>query len=185
VKSSPTADAARAALYALGALPDDQRAGFEERLRASSVLRGEVAALRAVTDELALAPEPVAPSPEVRERLLARIADQAAAAKPAIPDLLFALRADDVWLPVCPGIEQRELARTTGGASYLLRVAPGGSIPNHGHRRVEHSFVVSGTLEVEGILCHAGDYHRAAIGSAHAALYSREGCLLLIVEASA
>ena len=184
MKRSPTADAARAALYALGALPDDQRAAFEERLRASSVLRAEVDALRATAAELALAPAPVAPRAEVRERLLARLQTEprAGAVPPAVPDLLFALRTDETWLPVGPGLERRELARTADGASYLLRVAPGATMPNHEHRRVEHSFVLSGSIDVDGTLCRAGDYHRAAVGTAHTAPHSREGCVMLVVE---
>ena len=183
----PTVDAARAALYALGALPHDQVAAFEERLRTSPALRSELEALREAAAELALAPAPVAPRPEVRERLLARIRSDAsaAAAPPAMPDLLFALATDGAWLPFCPGIEQRELARTAEGASYLLRVAPGATIPDHAHPRVEHSYVLSGSIEVEGVLCHAGDYHRAAIGTAHAAFFSLEGCVMLVVEATA
>lgn len=186
MKHSPSADAARAALYALGALPHDQQVAFEERLRAQPALHAEAAALCAVAAELALAAEPVPPRAAVRERVLANLGAPAATpSAPAPPDLLFALRADDVWLPVCPGIERRELATTAGGASYLLRVAPGATIPDHAHRRVEHSFVLRGSIAVEGTLCRAGDYHRAAPGTVHTAPHSVGGCVMLVIEGAA
>jgi anti-sigma factor RsiW len=187
VKHPPSVDAARAALYALGALPAEQLAAFEERLATSAALRADVEALRATADELALAAAPVAPRPEARARLLARVRAEAGAAppSPALPDLLFALRADESWIQVCPGIERRDLSRATGGASYLLRVAAGSTIPDHQHRRVEHSYVLSGSIEVAGTLCHAGDYHRAAAGTQHVAPRSADGCVMLVVEATA
>jgi anti-sigma factor ChrR (cupin superfamily) len=185
MKRVPIADAARAALHALGALPGDQRAAFEERLRTSPALRSEVEALRAAAAELLLAPEPVEPSARVRERLLARVASEAAGATPGLPDMMFALRADEVWTPLFPGIERRELARSAEGSTYLLRIAPGATIPDHGHRRVEHTYVLSGSIEVAGTLCHVGDYHRAAAGTAHQAFRSSEGCVILLIEGSA
>ncbi len=197
VNRPTTVDAARAAAYALGTLPDDQRATFEERLATSPALREEVDALRAVGDEIALAAPPVAPSPGVRERLLARIATEAAMAgdagagaqaspearpRPPLPDLLFALAGDATWRPIAPSVEMRVLARGDGGASYVLRLAPGGSIPAHAHRHVEHTFVLSGSIVVENTLCHVGDYHRAAAGTRHAPPYSAEGCTILVME---
>lgn len=218
MKHVDPADAARAASYVLGLLPDEQRAAFEERVAASPALRDEVASLRAVADELTLAAPPVEPSSGVRERLLARVAAEAAAVgtrgaavatvagargdeaerepaaaptpagssrapRPPLPELLFALAPDASWTQVAPGLEVRLLARGDGGASYVLRLAPGASIPTHAHRRVEHTYVLSGSIEVEGTLCRAGDYHRAAAGTRHDAPHSAEGCTLLVVEA--
>jgi len=188
VKRPPSVDAARAALYALGALPADQLAAFEKRLAASPTLRADVESLRIATDELLLAAEPVAPQRAVRDQLLARVNAEAATAAPpppALPDLVFALRADETWIPVCPGIERRELSRAAGGASYLLRITAGATIPDHEHRRVEHTYVLSGSIEVAGTLCHAGDYHRAAAGTQHVAPRSADGCVMLVVEATA
>jgi len=190
VKTPTTVDAARAALYALGALHDDERAAFEERLDASPALRDELAALHEATGELALAPPPVAPRESVRERLLAHVAADAragavAAARPPLPDLLFALDAEASWTSIAPGLEHRALSRDASSQTYLLRLAPGHAIPPHEHRRVEHSFVLSGSLDVEGTLCLAGDYHRAAAGTRHLGPYSAEGCVLLVLETPA
>lgn len=187
MKGPTTVDAARAALYALDALPDEQRTAFEERLAASPDLQAEVDAFRAVTADLALAPAPLEPRATVRARLLARVAagPAEAAMPPALPDLLFSLQADATWITVIPGLEHRALSRDGSSSSYLLRLAPGATIPRHGHGRCEHSFVLSGSVEVAGTLCRAGDYHRAAAGTSHQGSYSAEGCVMLVLETAA
>ncbi|MEW6270030.1 MAG: cupin domain-containing protein, partial [Thermodesulfobacteriota bacterium] len=103
------------------------------------------------------------------------------------PELLFALAGDGAWIAVAPGLERRGLFRSRGrGTAYLLRVAPGATIPDHEHRGVEHSYVLSGSITVEGQLCRAGDYHRAAAGTSHHAPHSEDGCVMLVVlEAAA
>ena len=65
-----------------------------------------------------------------------------------------------------------------------VRVAPGATIPAHRHERVEHSYILSGSIDVEGTLCRAGDYHRAAAGTHHRGPYSAEGCVILLVESA-
>jgi putative transcriptional regulator len=198
VKRSTTVDAAKAAAFVLGALPSHAAAELEERIAASPALREEVAALRAVADELLLAADPVEPRAAVRARLLSRVAAEAtpAATAPAVaapsphtprplPDMLFALQPDAVWKEVGPGLQRRMLSRGPDATSYVLRVAPGATIPPHDHGCVEHLFVVSGSIDVDGTLCHPGDYHRAAQGTRHQATYSAEGCLVLVVESAA
>lgn len=186
MKRAPTPDAARAALHALGALPADEAAAFEVKLRDAPALRAEVDSLRGAADELALAAEPAAPRPELRARVLGRIARLAAAADapPVTPALLFAFADEGGWITVAPGLERRDLHRQGGSGAFLLRVAPGTSVPRHEHRAVEHAYVLSGSLEVEGQLCLAGDYHRAAPETVHRDAFSRDGCVVLIVAES-
>lgn len=210
MKRPTTVDAARAAALVLGALADDARTDLEQRMAASPALREEIATLRAVADELLLAPPPVAPDPALRDSVLARVAAEAAGAsraaahaagtspstadaaragsaarheaRPPLPDLLFALEPDAVWKDIVPGLQRRLLSRGPDATSYVLRVAPGATIPAHDHACVEHLFVLSGSIDVDGTLCHAGDYHRAAQGTHHAMPYSAEGCVVLVVE---
>ena len=106
-------------------------------------------------------------------------------ARPQLPDLLFALEPDAVWKDVAPGLQRRLLSRGADATSYVLRVAPGATIPAHDHACVEHLFVLSGSIDVDGTLCHAGDYHRAAQGTRHHAPWSAEGCSVLVVESVA
>ncbi|MBM4242910.1 MAG: hypothetical protein FJ148_03730 [Deltaproteobacteria bacterium] len=188
MKRLTTPDAARAAAFVLGALPPDAAAELQERVDASPALREAIESLRTVTDELLLAAEPVLPRADVRDRVLGRVAAEAAGAastRPPLPDLLFAFDADAAWTDFGPGLERRVLSRGPDAASYVVRVAPGATIPPHDHRRVEHSYILSGSIDVDGTMCHPGDYHRAAAGTRHVAPYSAEGCVMLIVESAA
>lgn len=195
MKRPARTDAANAAAFALGALAADEAAKLGQRIAASSALRDEVESLRAVTDELLLAADPVEPRAAVRHRLLARVAAEAPgsgasaaatrAQRPPLPDMLFAFAPDAVWKDVAPGLQRRLLSRGADATSYVLRVAPGATIPPHDHGCVEHLFIVSGSIDVDGTLCHAGDYHRAAQGTHHEAPYSVEGCVVLVVESVA
>lgn len=197
MKRSTTADATKAAALVLGALPDDAVADLEERIAASPALREEVASLRQVADELLLAPEPVPPRDAVRERLLARVATDATgatgpgatpparAARPPLADLMFAFEPDAVWKEIAPGLQRRLLSRGSDATTYVLRVAAGATIPVHDHACVEHLYVLDGSIDVDGTLCHTGDYHRAAQGTRHHAPYSAEGCSVLVVESAA
>lgn len=188
MKRSSTHDATKAAAFVLGALPADAAAELADRIAASPALREEVESLRAVADEMLLVAEPVEPRATVRERLLASVAADATvtvpAKRPPLPDLLFALEPDAVWKDVAPGLQRRPLARGADATSYVLRVAPGATIPAHDHSCVEHLFVLSGSIDVDGTLCHSGDYHRAAQGTHHHAPYSAEGCTVLVVESA-
>jgi anti-sigma factor ChrR (cupin superfamily) len=188
MKRPTTQDAARAAAFVLGALPPEAAADLSERIDASPALREEVESLRAVADELLLAAEPVPPRADVRDRLLSRVAADAAgtaAPRPPLPDLLFAFDADAVWKDVGPGLQRRLLSRGPDAVLYVVRVAPGATIPAHDHERVEHSYILSGSIDVDGTLCRPGDYHRAAAGTRHVVPYSAEGCVMLVVESAA
>ena len=69
----------QAALYALGILEPDDRRAFAVRLQGESLpLRQAATAYRAVVDALASAAAPVVPMPALRERIVDRIAGEAA-----------------------------------------------------------------------------------------------------------
>lgn len=62
-----------AGAYALGSLSGKEKADFEEYLAGSEEARAEVAALSGTAVRLALATEPVTPSPQLKESLMAAI----------------------------------------------------------------------------------------------------------------
>ncbi|NOS81739.1 MAG: cupin domain-containing protein [Nitrospira sp.] len=69
----------QAALFALGLLEPDDRRAFAVRLQGESLpLRQATTAYRAVAEALASGVAPVAPGPTLRERLVSRIAHEAA-----------------------------------------------------------------------------------------------------------
>ncbi|MCL6510669.1 MAG: anti-sigma factor [Anaerolineae bacterium] len=60
------------ALYAIGALDEQERAEFERQLAGSPELRARVAEERAAAAALMLSVEPVAPSPALKQKVMAR-----------------------------------------------------------------------------------------------------------------
>jgi anti-sigma-K factor RskA len=79
-----------ATAYVLGALEEEESATFEAALNDSPELQREVAELREVAGLLALAVRPVAPPPELRERIVS----DARAVRPIAPRLAEAQRRE-------------------------------------------------------------------------------------------
>ena len=115
-------------------------------------------------------------------RLRARIAaelDQ----EPLQQGLFTTIReADGDWIQLQPLVEmkilQRDVERNLD--TYLLRLRPGGSVPQHGHAADELCYVVAGDVAFGDISLQTGDYHYAAAGSVHGAASSVHGALLLL-----
>jgi anti-sigma factor ChrR (cupin superfamily) len=172
----------RAALHALGALSVEEAREFEAHLDdGCRVCAAERDAFAAVATDLALAPPPISPGPEARRCLL----EEARAGQRAKPSGFHFMRAQDgAWVELAPGIFQKQLAGRPGEppATYLVRLAPGAVVDTHTHGCVEHCYVVTGDLLVDGERLVAGDYHEAPADSVHRNLRSEAGCLLLIVE---
>ncbi|HKB11446.1 MAG TPA: cupin domain-containing protein [Vicinamibacterales bacterium] len=128
---------------------------------------------------LAHAADQVSPRPEVKQRLLARLAE------PAVPEgYTFRFGHDDVWLPhPVPGIRMKVLAlnAASGYATLLLDVAPGTTFPSHHHDGAEECYVISGTLRTCGREMRAGDFLHADAGTDHGELTTDTGCRVLLV----
>lgn len=106
-----------------------------------------------------------APSPVVKERLMARV------------------REERKWRSTgIPGVEARLLSfdRERNYVTTLLRMAPGAVYPRHRHSETEECFVLEGDVQVGDRVFHAGDYERADAGSIHQ-VTTRSGCTLLIL----
>ena len=120
-----------------------------------------------------------APSPRVREQLLAAVH------APAVPNgFSFVFDRDDDWMahPV-PGIRMKVLAldRRRRYATLLLDVAPGTRFPAHHHRGAEECYVVSGSLFTCGRRLVAGDFVHADADTDHGELWTDEGCRVILV----
>jgi anti-sigma factor ChrR (cupin superfamily) len=120
------------------------------------------------------------PSPDVRQRLMARIR---AANTP--PGFAFVFDADqDGWMPhAVPGIRFKILAlnKARGYATLLLDVAPGTRFPPHHHGGAEECYVVSGSLFTCGRRLGPGDFVHADSDSDHGELWTEEGCRVILV----
>jgi anti-sigma factor ChrR (cupin superfamily) len=115
------------------------------------------------------------PAPDVASRikskLMHRVQEQA-------HRFVFANQGE--WKIAFEGVCIKLLHQDGEHKSFLIKMAANSSIPSHAHTQNEESFVIEGSVELEGILCHVGDYHFAKMGSKHQAIKSSEGCVLLV-----
>ena len=111
----------QAALYALGILESDDRRAFAIRLQGASLsLRHAATAYRAVVDALVSAAAPVVPMPALRERIVDRIAGEAAREASQFESVANTLALNAV--PVAPraSLRERLLARIEGHTDVRL-----------------------------------------------------------------
>jgi anti-sigma factor ChrR (cupin superfamily) len=187
-----------AALYALGALPDDERQSFEVHLRECRACADEVAGFRGVVSAMGGA-SPADPPAALRGRLMERVAPSSpdedvqvwkkwtrAPGREVEPGLYTVFGKEGGWEPTeVHGVSVRPL-HVDGGrrtVTMLVRMAPGVSYPSHRHARAEECYVLEGDLRVsERTVLHAGDYQRAEASSHHQVQSTEKGCLLFIVS---
>jgi len=115
------------------------------------------------------------PAPEVAARIKARLMQHI---KSNMHQFVFANQGE--WKEVYKGVEVKLLRKLGESKSLLIRMAENTSIPAHLHAHDEESFVVEGSVKIQGIMCYVGDYHYALAGSEHQTIESREGCTLLV-----
>ncbi|MGH8751935.1 MAG: cupin domain-containing protein [Burkholderiales bacterium] len=124
----------------------------------------------------------VAPQAGHGERLRQRVLDtikQAADNEPVPHSTIHA--QEGPWIAVAPLVDMKVLRQDGDSASFLLRVQPGGKLPDHVHLEEEECLVLEGSLLLgEGVMLRAGDYHRAPKGSPHAPACTHTGALLFL-----
>ena len=163
-----------ASLYVLGALPADERAAFERHLaQGCRTCEREVVTLASVTGELGHAAPARTPRPEVRERLLARLASP----------WTIVRAGEGGWERATLGLEVRLFHRDAaeGRVTSLVRMPPGARYPGHRHASTEELYLLGGDLLVEGERLGAGDYCAAASGTIHGETASDGGCTFVLV----
>ncbi len=186
--------------YVGGSLRPGARLVVSAHLETCWVCRGDVAALESAAGAMLSDLEPAALEPHALDLALARIERPAppprAPAGPLATPLLdgivvpAALRRADVgptrWM--APGIR---VARLNGGAAgeriYLLRVAGGMRLPDHGHHGDELTLVLSGSYSDAGgsyqvgdlVECGAEEHHdpRVDIGADCVCLIAADGAM--------
>jgi quercetin dioxygenase-like cupin family protein len=180
----------QAALYALGALTQDEARSFEEHLEEGCDICGaEVAAFGEVVAALSFGVREEAPSPEVKNKLRLILDEEQRAendgrASAILTSQFLSVRANEgEWLEVQEGIlvKQMFIDNKTGIATSLVRMMPGTSLPRHRHGKAEQFYVLEGDCHVQGEVLGPGDYHCAVPGSIHATTYTVGGTLLLLV----
>ena len=170
-------------VYALGIpglLSSDEVKTVEHALAADPALAAELLAYQDSADRLVV---PVAPSPDVKARLLASAGggrfEQFAARMSTLFDVtverarefLGLIERPASWEAGMPGIS---LVHFDGGPAFaaadcgFIRVAPGVTFPHHTHRGEEVSLIISGQLrDHTGRILSTGDELVQAEGSTH------------------
>jgi len=186
---SPEEAQIRAALYALGVLPEDETQEFE--FLEEDGQTAEVTTFEAVVKDLAYAAPPHKPPEALRNRVLRRIAEidtreqsmTAPTPAPIIekPGLLFTRSALMDWKGDNTPVQVKTLSKDTDAGYHLsiIRMAPGAVLPPHRHADVEDSYVLEGEMLASGVLMRPGDYCRAEAGSLHTGVISRTGCVFI------
>jgi len=128
----------------------------------------------------------VSPSPLVKEKLFekinARESEKSLKNKEGF-SFLFSEESDWNQHPEIDGIKFKTLAlnQFKGYLMLLLKVEPDTTYPTHRHHGAEECYVISGDVYAEGKTLGPGDFHHAEEGSDHDALYTKNGCTLLLV----
>jgi anti-sigma factor ChrR (cupin superfamily) len=176
----------RAALYALGALPGEEAREFDQHLaEGCDICRTEVAAFALVVAELGYAAPAHMPRPEVRARLLDRIAAQGLTQERPVIDTELLHFVGSAWLPWqpanAPGVEVKVLSldKERGYYTTLVSMAPGASLAPHRHVDAEESYILQGELLVSGVLMRPGDHCHAEPGSMHTGVTTKTGCIFI------
>ena len=179
-----------AALYALGALNQDEAHSFEEHLgEGCDVCRAEVEAFGGVVAALSFGVAEESPSEEVKKKLQLRLDEDQRGRKDRrtssiVSSQFLSVRSDEgEWQEIQAGvlIKQLFIDNKTGIATSLVRMSPGTSLPRHRHNDIEQFYIMEGDCHVQGEILGPGDYHCAGPGSIHATTYTIGGTLFLLV----
>lgn len=172
-------------LYALGVLPSDEAGLVERAIASDAALAAELAEYQLTTAALGAVVRPVAPSPDVKARLMASIGGGRFEAYSArigrlfdvtverARELLALIERPASWIPqIVPGIA---LVHFDGGPAAaaadcgFIRLTPGTMFPPHTHLGEEAVTVLSGKVQdlTNNVVCVAGDDYVQAEGTSH------------------
>jgi quercetin dioxygenase-like cupin family protein len=110
----------------------------------------------------------------IRRRLMERVADA---------DGSHVTIADDEgrWQPFMDGVSIKVLHEHGAVLTYLLRLAPGATLPAHRHPMDEECIVLDGRLRVgTRIEIGPGGYHLAHGGALHATIGTETGATIFL-----
>ena len=110
----------------------------------------------------------------IRRRLMERVADDDASHLTIAGD-------EGEWQPFLEGVQIKVLREQDGVLSYLLRLAPGASLPPHRHPQDEECIVIEGSLRVGTHTTFGpGSYHLAHRGALHPTISTEHGATIFL-----
>jgi quercetin dioxygenase-like cupin family protein len=147
-----------------------------------------------VLEALSLGLRPAELSAEQRDRMRSRVLAGLRDAAPAgtatyratssvIASAMATARSTSTpWLDLAPGLQacMLEVDEAAGRQTILLRVQPGGEIPQHRHAQNEEFIVLEGECCIGAHRLRAGDVHAAGAGSWHERTTTDVGALVLL-----
>ncbi|HSW06388.1 cupin domain-containing protein [Aquabacterium sp.] len=110
----------------------------------------------------------------VKRRVLARVAEDQRGQH------LTVRAADGQWQPFGPGLSLKVLHECEGIMSYLIRLAPGASLPAHRHPIDEECVVLEGALRIGELEVGAGGFHLGRQDKLHMPIVSEKGALIFL-----
>ena len=84
------------------------------------------------------------------------------------------------WQRFLPGIDVKVLNAQDSTETAIWRMQPGAKIPPHPHAQDEECLILQGSLLVEHVRYHVGDFLMARAGESDPIFYAPDGALLLI-----
>ena len=168
----------RAAEYVLGTLDAEERERLAQAAEQDPGVRAAIEEWEGRLAGLETDTSSIAPPADLWRRVESRIDGL----QPERIKVRTIRAAQGEWVLRSPGVEKKTLfidhdARTE---TYLLRLAPGATLPTHSHDRVEECLVVEGDVAHGDLRLTAGDYHVVGPGQVHNDVRSQNGAVLYI-----
>jgi anti-sigma factor ChrR (cupin superfamily) len=181
----------QAAMHALGMLGQSEAHAFDRGLDEDREgYAAELAAFETVVAALAFSAPEQAPSANVRERLLARVAAETShkvqgkiETQSASPQFRSVRLNEGRWKQVGEGafIKTLFVDQHKGSVTSLVKIEPGGRLPGHRHLGIEESIIIEGDCRVNGEVLLPGDYRRAMAGTTDSELTTERGTLFVLI----
>jgi anti-sigma factor ChrR (cupin superfamily) len=126
--------------------------------------------------DTAIGAVPLGPEPHarIRRRLLRRIAAD------ATPRHRTLEAGQGLWEPFGSGVQIKVLHAAPDVMSYLLRLAPGASLPPHRHPVDEECVVLEGEIHIGALRFGAGSFHLGRKDVLHDRLSTEHGALIYL-----
>lgn len=177
------------AAFAAGTLDEGRSLVVATHLALCGHCRGFVAALEEIGGEMLDRIEPVAMASDAAARTLDRLASPAPDAKPSAAPVWSAERDELLgyrlgpWRWISPGLHYRpvDVPATSESRVFMLKAAPGMTLPAHKHTGTELTCVLAGAFIHEGGRYGAGDCDDADQDDNHSPVIDDgETCVCLV-----
>ena len=119
-------------------------------------------------------PESDAVVQRVRARVMKEIANESVGHR----DVVAA--GSVAWRPFLPGIERQVLHESDGVMCYLLRFAPGSTLPAHRHPIDEECVVLAGSVRIGSLVLGNGSFQKVRSGVLDADTTSDRGAVIYL-----